>query len=169
MPTPPAAQTLFRFVNVRSPQLSDSSDQDLRFIYRPDAVASQPLSINVFDAAVDASDGTNTQQLLLNAATAFKSSSAYLSSDDDVQALVSTSFFGFTEWLARNRDSFVNSDLLANAAGLVSLSTDVLTRLWNTLFYQLITQESFYVKEAIMQVLLANQVISNMDTSGSDA
>jgi hypothetical protein len=160
-----ASQTLFRFVSVRNPQLTDESGKDKRFIFRPAVVKNQAATINVFDAAV-VQTGTSTKiQLLAAAAPAFKLSAAYLNKEQAVETLVGATMYAFSIWLARNRDSFTNTELLAKvqAAGAV-LSLPMSTSLWNNLFYQVVTQESFYVKEAIIQVLTANHVIQNLDT-----
>jgi hypothetical protein len=159
-----ASQTLFRFVSVRNPQLTDEEGKAKRFVYRPQEVKNQPATVNVFDAAIIAGSAVPKIQLLKTAAIAFKTSAAYLAKEADVKQLVGASMYDFSIWLARNRDSYINSELLTKAptAGVV-LNTTIATKLWNNLFYQVITQESFYVKEAIMQVLIANHVIVNLD------
>jgi hypothetical protein len=164
MSSTPASQTLFRFVSVRNPQLTHESGKDKRFIFRTDAVKNQAATINVFDAAIaQAGNGTKIA-LLIAEAPAYKLSTAYLENELVIETLVGQAFYSFATWLARNRDAFLNTELLVKAqeAGAV-LNLAKSTRLWNNLFYQVVTQESFYVKEAIIQVLTANHVIQNLD------
>jgi hypothetical protein len=160
----PASQTLFRFVSVRSPQLTDEVGKDKRFIFRPPSVKNQAATINVFDAAVAQVGNSTKIELLIAAAPAFKLSSAYLNNEHAVETLAGAGMYAFSVWLARNRDSYTNAELLLKAqeTGAI-LNLPISTRLWNNLFYQVVTQESFYVKEAIIQVLTANHVIQNLD------
>lgn len=161
-----ASQTLFRFVSVRNPQLTDEVGKDKRFIFRPASVKNQAATINVFDAAVAQVGNSTKIELLIAAAPAFKLSSAYLNNEQAIETLVGAGMYAFSVWLARNRDSYTNAELLLKAqeAGAI-LNLPTSTRLWNNLFYQVVTQESFYVKEAIIQVLTANHVIQNLDTN----
>lgn len=161
-----ASQTLFSFVSVRSPQLSDKEGKDKRFIFRPDEVKNQAASVNVFDAAAGQATSANRWDLLNNAAATFKATGAYLSTESATEDLAGKKLYTFAIWLARNRDSFANAEFQEKAlAAGAPLSTATLTRLWNNLFYQVITQESFYIKETIIQLLTANHVVSHMDSS----
>ncbi len=158
------SQTLFRFVNVRSPQLTDDVGKDKRFVYRSDEVKNQTGSTNVFDAAVAAATGTKWAALT-TAATAFKASSAFIGTETALETFIGSPMYKFSTWLARNRDSFTNAELLSKAANAGAvLTTDKLTGLWNNLFYQVITQQFFYIKESIIQLLIANHTIANLDT-----
>lgn len=42
------------------------------------------------------------------------------------------------------------------------MPSPVLAKLWDNLFYQIVSQKSFYTKELIMQLLLANHVLNEM-------
>jgi hypothetical protein len=166
MSTTQVSQTLFRFVSVRNPQLTDNTGKDKRFVFRSDLVKNQPATVNVFDAAI--ANGGNAPKLGLLAAAAvpFKTSTAYLAEEKAVENLAGSNLYQFASWLARNRDSFNNAELLTKSIAVgAPLTTTQLATLWNNLFYQVVTQESFYVKEAIMHLLAANHVVINFDNN----
>lgn len=73
--------------------------------------------------------------------------------------------YAFSEWVINNRSSYKQEDLLNEASRVSPLKTSDLQDIWDHLFYQLIAQKSFYVKEALMQLLLANHVVKNLDKS----
>ncbi len=160
------SQTLFRFVSVRNPQLTDNAGKDKRFVFRPQEVKNQPAAVNVFDAAIANGGNTGKLALLSAAAVPFKQNAAYLASENAVEVFSGSNMYQFATWLARNRDSFTNTDLLLKAAAAgAPLTTAKAAALWNNLFYQVVTQESFYIKEAIMQLLVANHAVINIDNN----
>jgi hypothetical protein len=75
------SQTLFRFVSVRNPQLTDHSGKDKRFVFRSDEVKKLPAAVNVFDAAIATGGNSSKLALLAAAAVPFKSSAAYLADE----------------------------------------------------------------------------------------
>ncbi|NJM78990.1 MAG: hypothetical protein HC854_03995 [Flavobacterium sp.] len=65
-------------------------------------------------------------------------------------------------WIARNKYSYTNQELIAKKTLVQNnLTPEAITLLWDNLFYQVITNKNFYVKEAIMQMLIADNLIKN--------
>ncbi|HEX8574880.1 MAG TPA: hypothetical protein VF677_01160 [Flavobacterium sp.] len=209
----PIKNTLFRFVTMRAPELSNENQKDKRFIFRdqttsdpilpvpnpetpipdpatpvPDPVAPVPSpetpapvpgtpnpnpevpdpfgpSHRVFDQAIRSRRGSVTKwQALQSAAAAFVPlTEATLKTSIEPESL------DFAIWIARNKHSFDTTELLERSRSLSNLSTghrlapDTLTLLWNNLFYQVVTQKDFYVKETIIQLLVANHVAVNFE------
>lgn len=67
-----------------------------------------------------------------------------------------------SDFIANNR-SAANTDILAEQTnGLKPLNEKQIFTLWDNLFYQVVTQKAFYVKELIMQVLVANNLLLHL-------
>lgn len=147
----PITNTLFRFVSRRSPKLPEEKDLPLKFIYQPESIQNGPF----YSAVQNRPDGTSKWQALIN------ESSNYVNIYDTVESLkdLYPSYYEFSMWLIRNRSTYNLVELDAKVAAVVgSLNIE---NLWNDLIYQIVSQESFYIKEAIMQLLLANHVVIN--------
>jgi len=151
----PISQTLFRFVSMRNPELSDENGLSKRFILRPAG------STGSFDTAVaNKPSGQTNWQALKNAAATFGAWTKV----SDVKAL-SPALYDFSVWLARNRSTCTQAELQAKIAGLTVLAASSATALWNNLIYQVVTQKDFYIKEAIMQLLLADHLVANFKST----
>lgn len=146
--------TLFRFVTMRAPELSDEKQKDKRFIYR---AAPQEGDFRPFDQAVEnRSDKTKWN------AMAEQGFDAY-TTEDQIKEL-NESLYALGVWIARNKHSFTTESLkkeIEKAHG--TLDPAQLNGLWNNLFYQVVTQKDFYLKEALMQLMVANHVLSNAE------
>ncbi|CEJ68013.1 hypothetical protein BN1195_00295 [Chryseobacterium oranimense G311] len=157
-------QTLFRFVSLRSPQLSDENDQDKRFILAPQQLKDD----DTFYRPVVAASGSKYRKLL-ECAAAFENNPKCISSGPNSTYNLE-SFkrnysldHQFAVWLARNKETCTYEEFTAKKAeiynGQFNLSPDLLD-LWNNLIYQVAVQKDFYVKELIMQFLLIRHVSS---------
>lgn len=149
----PISSTLFRFVSFRSPELPKETSKTTKFIFQPAAIKN-----GVFYDAIATMPANSSKKAALTVA-ASKFTTAF-TSEDDVKR-ISEPLYDFGSWVARNRTSFTEGDLqyeLSKVSG--SLDDENLKVLWNNLFYQIITQKSFYLKEALMQTLLANHVVA---------
>jgi hypothetical protein len=150
METTPISQTLYRFVSLRNPELTNDEGKDKRFVFRDAAIAT-----GIFDDAVkNRAAGVSKWQALQTAAASFTA----IATEAEVKAL-NTPLYDFSVWLARNKSTMTEDALLQKTATLATLANDQLRSLWNNLFYQVAMQKSFYVKEAIMQLLVANHVV----------
>jgi hypothetical protein len=149
----PISQTLFRFVSLRNPELTNETGKDKRFVL--------PKGLNgssVFYGAVAAKPATQSK---LDAMKVLAKTFTGFTTEAQVKA-INPNLYDFAIWLTRNKSTLTDLELVTKANALTVLSTQQLLQLWDNLFYQVVTQKTFYVKEAIMQLLLANHVISNI-------
>ncbi len=144
-------QTLFRFVSMRAPQLSEEEGKEDRFIYYPEDDTEES---NFYTAIADKTAGETKKSALKKAAQSFTPLTKQEIKD------IAPRLFNYAEWLARNRATYNASEVWEYLNELTPLN-DTFTTLWDNLFYQIITQKDFYAKEAIIQFLVANHVLNN--------
>jgi len=145
-----ASQTLFRFVSLRNPQLTETKDKNLGFIHRSEGLS------GTFDTAV-AAEISNTAAIKFGlmekeagvfAALAIKSESA-IESDPIYQNALKLG-----RKIAK-REVLSSAEELQAVSAFENTDKTALEKLWNNLIYQVITQQDFYVKEAVIHVLKA--------------
>ncbi|PIF43689.1 hypothetical protein CLU96_0601 [Chryseobacterium sp. 52] len=158
------SQTLFRFVSLRSPQLSDEKEQGKRFILIPEELKED----QTFYKPVVSASGSKHRKLL-ECAAAFANNPKCISSaptstynlESFKKAYVGDHQFGI--WLARNKDTCTYEQFAAKKheiyGGGFSYTPEA-DNLWNNLIYQVVTQKDFYIKEMVMQILLVQHVIA---------
>jgi hypothetical protein len=145
MSTSNSPQTLFRFVSFRNPNLAENSERNLRFIYRPKGI------VGFFDD-VNSNNGEIKLQALRNLANQF--------SPNAIKTVVTLEEGVFSELLKIGKNTSLNKKLTStesksakdNYSKLIS-NDEALPLLWDNLIYQYITQNNFYVKEAIAHIL----------------
>ena len=144
--------TLFRFVSMRAPELTDDNKPQDGFVFRDDAVKK-----GAFDTAVaNVTAGTTKWQALKTAANSFSALSV-----ENIKK-IDPKLYELSVWIAKNRLSYDTEEVLKRIEGIASLSdNDVLGGLWDNLFYQTLTQKEFYAKEIIIQLLIANHFLLN--------
>ncbi|WP_343681062.1 hypothetical protein [Chryseobacterium arthrosphaerae] len=159
------SQTLFRFVSLRSPELSDDTKQDKRFITVPDELKSD----NAFYVPVV--NGIGPKDKLLKArATNYASNADCISNELNSQnnlkefKITYNAYYTFGAWLAKNKNTCTYEEVIEKRAILINPNAAPerprLIDLWNNLIYQTVTQKDFYIKEVVMQQLLVQHVIS---------
>lgn len=144
-------QTLFRFVSLRSPQLSDEKNQEKRFILFPEAMKTD----TIFYKPV--TEGTGSKQKLLHErAEVFKTNADRIENLNDFKTEFNE-FYMFASWLAVNKATCTYEEFQAKKTEILPpiYPTPELHVLWNNLIYQVVTQENFYLKETLLQMLLA--------------
>lgn len=145
-----ASQTLFRFVSLRNPQLTETKDNNLGFIHRKETISS------VFDTAVEPEKnntalvkfGLLEKQARTFANLAFKSEKEIENDSDFTNALK------LGRKIAK-RETLVTTDEDEAIAIFQSIDDVMLSKLWSNLIYQIISQQDFYVKEATIHILKA--------------
>jgi len=144
-------QTLFRFVSLRSPQLSNEKDQDKRFILYPEAMKTD----TVFYKPIIDGNGSK-QKLLRERAEVFKTNADRIKNLNDFKTEFNE-FYMFASWLAVNKTTCTYEEFQAKKTEILPpiYPTPELDVLWNNLIYQVVTQENFYLKETLLQMLLA--------------
>ncbi|NML69829.1 hypothetical protein HHL23_08465 [Chryseobacterium sp. RP-3-3] len=157
-------QTLFRFVSLRSPQLSDENEQDKRFILAPQQLKDD----GTFYKPVVEASGSKRRKLLECAATFANNTKCISSGPNSIHSLESfkrtySLDHQLAVWLARNKGTCTYEEFTAKKAeiynGQFNIAPDLLD-LWNNLIYQVAVQKDFYIKELVMQFLLVRHVSS---------
>jgi hypothetical protein len=160
--------TLFRFVTMRAPELSDEKNITNRFLYREKDKPSG--AARVFDQAILNKTTLEEKWIALKERAVTFSTNA-LETEEDCKN-INEALYEFAIWLARNKTTYNESDLRTKITGLNanSLSIIQIEELWDNLIYQVITNESFYVKEAIIQLLIVDNLIKKVTlTSNIDS
>ncbi len=153
----PATQTLFRFVSLRNPQLTETSRKNLGFIQRPEDSGVKGF----FDTALEDSsnDGLTKIKVLENAAQNFPVEEAFTSR----KGLENSPYFRLIQL---GKSMVGNLEILSEDIAKARLELNVITKdlimlpdvkktLWDNFIYQVVTQRDFYVKEAIVGILKA--------------
>ncbi|MDP9958554.1 hypothetical protein [Chryseobacterium lathyri] len=159
-PTNNVSQTLFRFVSLRNPQLTETKDKNLGFIHRPKGVT------GIFDTAVAGRPAKATKfGEMKRAASGF--SNLGFESEKKIEEgafrdlLIIGRKLSKKETLSSNDlpyvtdyyKTLINADKELNAEGIQTFSL-----LWNNFIYLIVTQGDFYIKEAISHILMAIQL-----------
>lgn len=148
--------TLYRFVSLRSPELSKKEDQEKRFVFHPDN------QTGVFFNAVanKLPDETKFEAMKKVSFSPFK--------DEKELENLNTEFYKVSEWLSRNKSSLNVEELYSKVKMLKPFEytkpSDTEFLIWDNLFYQVVHQSSFYVKEAVMQVLVLQNLVKQLRT-----
>ncbi|PZQ83572.1 MAG: hypothetical protein DI548_10620, partial [Flavobacterium johnsoniae] len=126
---------------MRSPELSEETNKDKRFIYRT------PGADGIFDTAVKNRDNGQTKwEVLRWAATNF----VPMEESDFNGFVVGMKELGV--WIAKNKHSYTIAELTQKVTAIQqALSLSDVFLLWENLFYQVATHKDFYLKESIMQ------------------
>ena len=156
-----AAQTLFRFVSLRNPQLTETKNTNFGFIHRPENME------GAFDSAV-ANKGPETSKLqALNSVGNEYDGETFV----DVETLESSDF---AEMLKIGRKISKKETLNDQDKEITDIfyrnndhGGEIMRNLWNNMIYQVVSQKDFYVKEAISHILKAIHLgfVQNVDTS----
>lgn len=141
---------LFRFVTLRTPQLINEQRKDIGFIFHPDTTQSSFLKDVAENTSVE-----DARSLVLTAAGEFNGAfETYLK-----VKLVSTDLYNFSSWLMNNRNSLTETEVAAKTAGLTVLDSNSELKLWDNLHYQVIKKKSSYVRQACIQMIVANNFL----------
>lgn len=145
-----ASQTLFRFVSLRNPQLTETKDKNLGFIHRKDKLT------GIFDNAVKP-QLTNTALVKFGLMEREAKTFALLAFKKESEIENDTALNEILK-LGRKmakKEPLSADDETAAVAAFQKADGDMLTKLWNNLIFQVLTQQNFYVKEAVTQMLKA--------------
>ncbi|MBL1221851.1 hypothetical protein JET18_13445 [Chryseobacterium sp. L7] len=143
-----ASQTLFRFVSLRNPQLTETKGKNLGFIHRP-----QKGLTSYFDSYINPADSAlNKFQAMERASKSFNN--AGFETELKVEEGI------FAEALKIGRKISKQEELSpfeeSNAINAYETTTpEQLSVLWDNLMYQTASQNNFYVKEAVAHILKA--------------
>lgn len=159
----PIKSSLFRFVTLRSPQLVE--DKDTGFVSIPDAPSHDVKAASVYYTAVNGITDEEAKKTALKNATFTP-----LENRAAVKA-VNTDLYTFSSWLMRNKNLLSYSSVASNlpaaylADDTAPYDNDMTlilvdeTTIWDNLFYQTINKTSVAVREACIQMLVANKFV----------
>ncbi len=145
-----ASQTLFRFVSLRNPQLTETKDKNLGFIHRKDKLT------GIFDNAVKP-QLTNTALVKFGLMEREAKTFALLAFKKESEIENDTALNEILR-LGRKmakKEPLSADDETAAVAAFQEADDDMVSKLWNNLIFQVLTQQDFYVKEAVTQMLKA--------------
>jgi len=140
---------VFRFVTIRNPETVGLTTDDRRFVRHDDPVKSSFID----------QDTILTQKGDYEELRAAANSFSPLT---DVAALraLNEDLFVFSDWLVRNRDEVLVQTIRDHTNGVKELTSAQLYKIWDNLFYQIITQKSSVLREALLAVLVGNNFIT---------
>jgi len=162
-----ASQTLFRFVSLRNPQLTETKERNLGFIHRPKGAT------GIFDTAV-AGKSSRASKLgeMVKVATTFNNSGfeteKKIEEGEFGKLLIIGRKISKKEELHNDEWAYVKdyyNYLIDAHKELTTNGIKIFSLLWNNYIFQIVTQGDFYVKEAISHVLMAIHIgfAQNMD------
>lgn len=159
--------TLFRFVTMRAPELLEKKVVDSLFVKHPESELIYPDGYaSDFLDAIYTSGQVVDKEFLKTIAEDFSEDS--FKTREQVKDFVGANLFDFAIWLTSNRTNFTITEMQERIESIVA--GDVkddgsnyrnYINIWDNLFYQIITFQSGYVREAILSVLVAYFFIEN--------
>ena len=148
MATNNTSQTLFRFVSLRNPQLTETKKQNLGFIHRPSDLT------GLFDVAVNPNDTALVKfQSLVGAVKSFDP--AGYKSETQIEEGYFSEALKIGRKIAKKETLSVADENTAKSLYNNSTIQSKLGEVWDNLIYQTVTQDNFYVKEALVHILKA--------------
>lgn len=166
--------TLFRFVTMRAPELLEEEKIQQKFVKHPEAEKelTETFVSEFLQAIYHQAAGKTKQQSLKDALVSFQSTALKKKEELYKTDVVSKDFYDFALWLTKNRNNLTLSEAyektIVNVGGIVgvenlfeNVTEENLLVLWDNLFYQIITQESSYVRENILSMINACFFIKN--------
>ena len=164
----PIQPSLFRFVTLRSPQAIEGKEKKAGFILPSDDVkgTESQAALSSYYLAIDGVD-QNSLTAKKNALNSVDLATAgsLLNSKTAIKAL-SENLYAFSSWLMRNRDTLSYDSIVSNinanvdylsGSNDITLSSAQETQIWDNLIYQTINRTSLSIREALIQMLVANK------------
>ena len=143
-------QNLFRFVTLRNPQLIDEKENHPGLVFHPNV----DLTGSIYASAIQESDNEVKQSLLDSASSAFSA----LKTRKDVKESCSD-LYNFSLWLMRNKNHLDYVSIKDKLVGVAPLNASESNLIWDNLLYQTVNKKSTYVREALINILIANQFL----------
>lgn len=140
-----ASQTLFRFVSLRNPQLTETKTDNLGFIHRPTDISS------FFSNQVSETDSALAKFQSMERAS--KSFTTTLAKESQVESAYPDAL-KLGRKIAK-KEQLSDQDKNDSVTIYDSITKEQYESLWDNLMFQTVMQSDFYVKEAIIHVLKA--------------
>lgn len=147
---------LYRFVSMRSAELSNNTNIKKRFVFYPAELEILKVDNVFFNAVINKPTSQTKMAALVSvcptfAATAFGSQQAVIKAYPVYDEVA--------DWITRNRANLNTALLQEKVRTLTVLPVADQSKLWDNLFYQIVTQADFYVKETILQLLVLQNIL----------
>jgi hypothetical protein len=162
--------TLYRFVSLRNPELSKKKDQTKRFVFY-----NEETKDGFFLTAMFGIKPPKWENLVTTA------NNFEATSNDNIRIKTQADFIGlnfvtkefleYANWLSSNRTNFQLDVFLKEVSSKIKSinpTTNIERDLWDNLFYQVVTQKDFYIKETIMHLLVFNNLLKEIQVLTSD-
>lgn len=141
---------LFRFATLRTPQLITQDRRKLGFIEHPDHSESFFLSLIL--------PSDSLEQARAKIAAEVVTFLPY-SSVESVKNL-SLEFWEYSIWLGSNKETIVRTELDARMPSSNLSGGEILT-LWDNIYFDLITEQNPYIRQASLQLIVAANFMAN--------
>ena len=152
----PIRTDLFRFVTIRTPQLISQHKKEFGFIWHPAPEKSYFLkSLSGSDTLQAARDN------ITRLAGGFLPARNYLA----IKAL-NPEMYNFSHWLMKNRNQLSGDKLKQKVKSAGSLKQQDLLTLWDNLMYQASMRELPHVRQACIQMIIANNFAEVVKAGG---
>ncbi len=150
----PITTDLFRFATLRTPQLLSSESKKRGFIYHE--APNKSFFLKEISNYKNLDKARKKLDEIVSNFTPIQSPVGIKNLDKEV--------YEFSIWLIKNRNTLTPESMGENRKGLDPLAPEKLIFAWDNLFYQIITKESVYVRQACIQLILANNFLHKTAT-----
>lgn len=158
MPTEQTKTTLFSFSSFRSAEKLTDFQSAKYYVRHPDETTGP-----FFEAIETPSPSLTKRQQLLQEAESFTA----IVSKDAIEAL-NPNLFVFSLWLSQNRNTLTLTTVNTALTSVTALSSPNLLIIWNNLIYQILTMDSAYLREYLIDLLIANHFVNVKPTVPAD-
>ncbi|WP_445721338.1 hypothetical protein [Flavobacterium sp.] len=157
--------TLFRFVTMRAPELIEKEKVESGFVKHPE---SEKKLNEVFQSSyleqIARNPEKNKNQLLKDVSKEYEVVALLKKESLLDNGLVRQNIYDFSIWLTKNRATLTLESLTKKITELgetEKIDNDSLIKLWDNLFFQIVTSQSAYLRDAILSVLVADFFLQN--------
>ncbi len=154
---------LFRFISLRSPQTISSKRKELGFIHHPKANHSFFLTELTGSKNID--DLRNVLEERTNDFNPFKSVNQIKKIGLDNEEEKETKLYEFSTWLSENQNNITKELVHPKVKNLKPLLQKHRLILWDNLFYDLLKVESIYIRQACIQLIIADNFVRKIKSS----
>jgi len=144
----PSKTNLFRFVTLRNPQLIAEEKKEQGFVFFPNTLNSQ------FMDALDGKDKETQKNVMATAVAEAPPLLTKKAIRDQNEGL-----YRFSSWLMRSKNQLTYTEIKLAIAEVLPLTNESELKIWDNLVYQTIERTSTYVREAAIQMLIANKFL----------
>ncbi|RBW59432.1 hypothetical protein DS884_06750 [Tenacibaculum sp. E3R01] len=148
----PIKSNLFRFVTLRSPQTIEEKNLNIGFVSFPEEKRAESLALKAVETV------TTEEERKTALKTAYDTGFTPVAKRQEVKNL-HDNLYMFSNWLMRNKANVSYASIKSNSTGAQELTLDQERVIWDNLFYQTIHKTSTNVREALIQVLVANKFL----------